>query len=78
MIVMSRLEIECEYECPHCHAGWVIGDAGIYTDDIEDECTTTCDKCGGEFQLRCVSVDVEMEATILPETDDDSPNEDKD
>lgn len=59
---MPRVEIQCEYECPHCNTGWVIGDDGIYTDDVEDECTTTCDACGGVFQLRCVSVDVEMEA----------------
>ena len=66
VVVMPRIEIECEYDCPHCHTGWVMGDDGIYTDDIEDECTTTCDKCGGVFQLRCVSVDVEMEATKVP------------
>ena len=65
-VVMPRIKIECEYDCPHCDAGWVRGDEGIYTDDIEDECTTTCGKCGGVFQLRCVSVDVEMEATKVP------------
>lgn len=60
---MPRIEIECEYECPHCHTGWVMGHEGIFTDDIEDECTSTCGKCGGIFQLRCVSVEVEMQAT---------------
>ena len=40
-----------------------MGDDGIYKDDVEDECTTTCGQCGGVFQLQCVSVDVEMEAT---------------
>lgn len=55
-------DIKCEYECPHCKTEWVIGDDGIYIDDVEDECTTTCGECGGVFQLRCVSVQVEMEA----------------
>jgi len=58
---MPRIKIECEYDCPHCGAGWVMGDEGIYTDDVEDECTTTCEKCGGVFQLRCAHVSVEME-----------------
>ena len=60
---MGRSEkIECEFECPHCGQSWLIGDDGIYTDDVRDECMTTCGACGGEFQLRCVSVEVEMEA----------------
>lgn len=53
--------IRCEYDCPHCGAGWEIGDEGIYMDDVEDNTTTTCDDCGGEFQLRCKNVTVTME-----------------
>lgn len=62
---MARVDIECDYTCPHCNAGWTMGDLGIYVDDIEDESTTICDDCGGEFHLRCVAVDVEMEATKI-------------
>lgn len=59
-------DIECEFECPHCHQGFVLGDSGIYTDDVEDGCVQNCSVCGGAYQLRCVSVDVEMEC--LPVT----------
>lgn len=59
---MARCEIECEFECPHCNQGFVLGDSGIYTDDVEDECSSVCSNCGGRYQLRCVSVEVEMEA----------------
>ena len=65
---MSRCEIECEFECPHCGQGFVMNDSGIYTDDVEDDCESQCSKCGGLYQLRCVSVDVQMEA--LPVTKD--------
>ena len=59
---MARGDIECEFECPHCGQGFVMGDSGIYTDDVEDECSSVCSNCGGRYQLRCVSVEVEMEA----------------
>ena len=59
------VNVECEYDCPCCGAGWVMGDEGIYVDNVEDECVTTCDKCGGKFKLRCVSVEVEMETIKL-------------
>jgi len=59
---MARCEIECEFECPHCNQGFVLGDSGIYTDDVEDGCSSACSNCGGRYQLRCVSVEVEMEA----------------
>ena len=62
---MDITDIKCEYDCPHCHTGYVMGNDGIYTDDVDDNCTTTCDACGGEFTLRCVSVDVEMETEKL-------------
>lgn len=59
---MSRVEIECEFDCPHCGQGFTMDDSGIYVDDVEDECESQCSVCGGAYQLRCVSVDVEMEA----------------
>ena len=59
---MTRCDIECEFECPHCGQGFVLGDIGIYIDDVEDECEAYCRACGGCYQLRCVSVEVEMEA----------------
>ena len=50
-----------EYECPHCGQGYEIGaNDAIFIDDVEDECETTCDKCGGKFQLYCESIRVEM------------------
>ena len=59
--VMPRCEIECEFSCPHCHQTFVMGDGGIYTDGVEDECVSTCSVCGGSYQLRCVAVEVIME-----------------
>jgi hypothetical protein len=55
------VEIVCEFDCPHCLESFDIKD-GIYRDDVADECTTKCPNCGGLYQLRCVSVDVHMEA----------------
>ena len=52
------------YDCPHCGAGFTIeaGDA-LFTDHVEDGCTETCVECGNPYQLRCVSVQIEMECT---------------
>ena len=55
-------EIECEFSCPHCGQGFTMDQEAIYIDDVEDECESTCSSCGGSYQLRCVSVDVVMEA----------------
>lgn len=63
---MPRIEITCNYDCPYCYQGFEMGSDGIFIDDIDDNCTTTCDECGGVFQLRCVSVEVKMEATKVP------------
>jgi len=60
-VVMPRFKIECDYDCPHCGQGYTIGDSGIYIDDVEDETDTTCDECGGRFQLFCSDVQVVME-----------------
>jgi len=57
------VEINAWFDCPHCSAGFEIGDDAIYTDEIEDECASQCPECGGWYQLRCVDVVVEMEAT---------------
>lgn len=54
-------KIECEFECPHCGQEFTIRD-GMYRDDVEDEVYSTCECCGGVYQLRCISVEVEMEA----------------
>jgi len=53
----------CEYDCPHCGATWAmrVKDA-LYVDNVSDDCETKCTECGGLYQLRCVSVEVEMEA----------------
>jgi transcription elongation factor Elf1 len=59
---MARIEVECEFACPHCGQGFVMNDSGIYTDHVEDECFERCSECGGLYQLRCISVQVEMEA----------------
>ncbi len=45
-----------------------MGQDGIFTDHVEDECESQCSECGGYYQLRCVSVEVEMEA--IPVTKD--------
>jgi hypothetical protein len=45
-----------------------MGQGGIFTDDVEDGCESQCRECGGYYQLRCVSVEVEME--VIPVTKD--------
>lgn len=57
-----RKPIECEFECPHCESCFVLNEDGIHVDDVEDECQSQCSECGGYYQLRCVFVDVFMEA----------------
>lgn len=53
------------YDCPHCGQGWQIpADDAILTDDVGDGESTKCGECGGEFQLRCKSVDIEIEVLI--------------
>lgn len=58
---MSRIEITADYDCPHCGAGYTIGDDAPFVDNIEDECAEQCDECKGWFQVRCASVHIEME-----------------
>lgn len=55
-----------EFDCPHCGHGFSMeaGDA-IYTDHVEDECSETCQSCGGQYQLRCASVHIEMESIVF-------------
>lgn len=57
-----------DFDCPHCGMGFSMeaGDA-ICTDHVEDECSEKCQACGKEYQLRCVSVSVEMECTKTPD-----------
>lgn len=58
---MARVEINAEFDCPHCGAGFSIGDDAVFTDHMDDECAEKCSECGQWYQLRCASVDVEME-----------------
>ena len=53
-----------EFDCPHCGQGFTMkaGDA-LFTDHVRDECSEKCTECGGEYQLRCARVDIEMECT---------------
>jgi transcription elongation factor Elf1 len=60
------MKIEAEFECPHCDAGFVVGDDAIYTNDIADECASQCSVCGEWYQLQCESVEVHMKATKAP------------
>jgi len=61
-------ESKTDFDCPHCGQGFEIsaGDA-IFTDHVEDECAEKCSECGEWYQLRCVSVSVEMECTKCPD-----------
>ncbi len=70
-----REELEAEYTCPHCGTGYDIGDDAIYRDDIQDECASQCDECGEWYQVRCVSVDVVMEATKAAKPQEDQSAE---
>jgi len=61
-----RPTIEAEYECPHCGAGYSMGDDAIYTDHVSDGCALQCEDCGGWYQLQCESVEVHLAATAAP------------
>ena len=65
------MKITAEFDCPHCGQGFELDDNAIYTDDIEDECASQCEKCNGWYQLRCVSVNVEMECTTAKKDGED-------
>jgi len=41
-------------ECPHCHAMWDISedDEMCHADDEADGIVSTCEECGGKYQLR--------------------------
>ena len=61
------------YDCPHCGQGWEMSASdAIFEDNIEDECETTCDACGGTFQLFCGRIDVEMGVRLQDESRQDS------
>lgn len=68
---MSRFDIECKFTCPYCHQDFVMGQDGIYTDDVEDETFSQCPSCKKYYQLRCVSVEVEMECLPVSQADVD-------
>ena len=57
------VDIEAWFDCPHCGAGFTTNEDAIYTDEVEDECASQCSECKEWYQLRCVSVDIELEAT---------------
>ena len=68
-------EIECKFDCPHCGESFVMDQRGIYIDNVEDECVSQCIVCNGLYQLRCVSVEVEMEALIVTAIDTTNKDE---
>lgn len=50
------------FDCPRCGQGFEIpARDALFTDHCRDECTETCSECGQDYQLRCVSVSIEME-----------------
>lgn len=58
-------DTECEYSCPHCGETFSLGRDAQYIDNVADECETQCSECGGRYQLRCVWVEITMEAIAV-------------
>ena len=40
-------------ECPHCHTTWTVhpDDELCHADDVADGIETTCEECGGKYEL---------------------------
>jgi len=60
-----KQEISGEWSCPHCGERWIPDDIeASYHDDYADGTSMLCEDCGGEYQLRCVSVNMHFETRI--------------